>query len=355
MFTPAGTRRLSQTYGLADILSGQARTRPRAAADLPATSYDVAVLTLLAFSLLSLLINAVFLLWILCRRVGESNTGVLTIMTISNIVHLICLLVYSIQRQYDSIVLNFMATASMTITNWSYIILMSMVLMQIYVPKRYQSWCSQTKLRLCLLFLVVLGCVPAIPGLVETEFYRASICAITAPDKECTEQYRSILLLQTKLVPSCVIALPLLGSIIMMIIALNRYKPRGLEVESEEEEQEEATPGELTEFSDSSIQSMLTTVWFIVYYLTSVMLLLIIDASDGGYHELKGARGLIKTALMFRVLNLPISLYINLICSAQFRREIKAMLSRKKEEKLEPEESCEIEESMGSRHKSYSI
>lgn len=227
-------------------------------------------------------------------------------------------------------------------------------MIQVYFPSRYRSICSQTRIRVCLLVICVVGCVPAIPGIVENEFYRTSNCMLETSNDVCTARYRTILLLQTKIVPAVVVALPLLGSIVLVLIALNHYKPR--EIETNNERKTPQNPNGLSGFSDSSVQLLMTTVWFIVYHLTSVMLLLIIDASDGGYLELKGARGLIKTSLMFRALNLPINLYVNLLCGKQFRKELKAiLLCRFEVNRSEQDCDNEIEESRSSHHRSHSI
>lgn len=302
-----------------------------------AESFDQAALFLIVFGLLICILNIAVLSRLVYRYYRQQVSIISLAVAAAHLIHLTCLLVYSIIRRYDIIVLNWMATMSISFANWSMLPLCLYVIVDGYFHSNLKRWTSNKIILLQLLILVILSAITPIPGVAEVKYFETPACFNSSNyDAACPFHFASLITTQTKVLPVLIHCLPLITSTALLIIGISKYKPDLMGSKVDEPE---------SSLTEGSTVALLTTTWFLVYYFPTALLILVLKIGDNfeDQVELRASKGMIKMAMAFRILNTTANFFVNIVCCPLFRRTLccrfthsKCEVAQESEEEEEP-------------------
>ena len=135
----------------------------------------------------------------------------------------------------------------------------------------------------------------------------------------CNEHLNAIANTQLKVLPVIIYALSFGISVVLVLCGLQHYT--AVSIPKKTKSKQIRTSSKLTE---DNIQTLLTALWFIVYYFPTVLLILIVDSKNSPENEgtVQSTRGIIKLALILRILNVMANFFMNALANGSFRQEL---------------------------------
>lgn len=281
------------------------------------TSFDLTVLAVTIVILIFNILGLVTLLKLIFQRKADAVTNVFTAQAVADVVHLLCIIVYTHLASYKFPSLNWIATMVIAYSNWCYLPMLLCVFTQVHPTSWLCRVCTVGRIRIALIVLLGLACIPSIPGYLETSIYTNPVCMNAKTMESCVPRFRSIIRLQLLVVPGVVHLLPVITAISFLLITVNHYKPDGIKRVADDK---------AADFRETAIQAMLSGIIFTVCYCPTILLIVVVSGDDttraayeNDFKQLKGARGIMKLALVFRIVKIWLNLVISFISNGEFR------------------------------------
>lgn len=280
--------------------------------------FDFYILFLTCLGSAVSLLNLGVLLFLIAKNVQRSSSIILATSAAASIVHLACIICYTLERKYDVIPLYWLSTMAVSCSNWCLLPLLVSVVVEAYSSHLPARWLGPRKAIMYIIAILFVSCLLPFPGAFEIYYYSKGNCFDILPWAKslCKFDFDTIILLQTKILPFFVYGLPFIASMVLVVAALYHYSA----VNNVRSSTHHINPDP---FGEERFQILLTATWFLVYYFPTGVLLLQLRAGDSyeSQKEFTSAKGMIKFALIFRTLNTLANFFSNIIVSRQFRKQ----------------------------------
>ena len=214
---------------------------------------------------------------------------------------------------------------SICFSNWCLLLLILAAVVNRFCLQTYRRWYTFRRVVLSLVVLLGISVVAPIPGTVEIYCFSCSECLTVSETSDgfCKSYLEGIIRMQTRVLPFIIHGIPYTATIFFVVLGIQRYSPRDMAIEHK--------PEESSASQEQHIQTFLTALWFIIYYFPTAVLLLVLEAENNleNQEEVRSAKGMIKLAVIFRIMNVMANFFSNLLASSVFRQAIVRLLCRK--------------------------